>query len=113
MGMIKIQRGVPVTIPIQFLLNDLKTPYPLTGTTLTFAVKARNDKTTNDDTALIKKTITVHVNDVNGETQIVLTGTDTDIAENTYKADLKWTMAGVSVNTDIFYIKVVNVVTQT
>lgn len=73
-------------------------PIDITGYTVFFTVKI--NKTDTDDVAVIAKDITSHSDPTAGETQIVLTDTDTDIAVGDYFYDIQ-------LKTDVGEIKTV------
>ena len=88
MEKLTIQKGNPYTglITIKDSADD---PYDLTGKTVFFTIKSRNDYTDNDDAALITADITEHTDDENGITVLELTTEQTDIAVGDYRWDLR------------------------
>ena len=64
-------------------------PISLVGATVFFTVKHLWDKGTGDTFALISKTVTSHVDALNGESLIELSSSDTDIEPEEYKADIQ------------------------
>lgn len=69
--------------PLKITLENMEgNPVDLTGSTVFFTVK-RNMQDT-DANALIAKSTTTHTSAVDGETQITLTTTDTDITGTFY-----------------------------
>ena len=60
----------------------------ITGWTVFFTVKKNNNQTDADSS--ISKTITVHTNASGGETQIVLSPTETDIEQGNYVYDITY-----------------------
>lgn len=64
-------------------------PISLVGATVFFTVKHLYDKEISDSFALISKTVTSHVDAVNGESLIELSSSDTDIEPDEYKADIQ------------------------
>ena len=62
----------------------------ITSYTVRFTVKQRFDNSSADSSAVIIKNVTVHSDPTNGQSQIVLTKTDLNIAATTYKYDIKY-----------------------
>jgi hypothetical protein len=112
---ITIQRGVPIDITLS-ITDDTTTPVSilnLTGKTVFISVKDLSDNADNDNGAFITDKITVHSAPLLGQTEWSLTATDTLIPIGRYKADIRvYTAAGVYINTDIFNIEVVDIVTK-
>lgn len=81
---IEIYRGV--SYPVTYNHKDAAgASVPLTGKRLYFTVKlAAYDTSTDDSTAVIKKTITTHTNAALGITDFVLTDVDTYIEPGKY-----------------------------
>lgn len=111
-GKLTLQRGNPVTKTITF--TDVNgDPYDLTGLTVLFTVKHKNDLAQNDDDALIVIDIDTHTDEENGITELELSETDTDIPIGTYKWDLRlYSYGTLQVNTDKGICEVVEVVTK-
>jgi hypothetical protein len=86
MNKLTIIRGDDVTIPVTFTDSD-GDPINLTGCTVFFTVK--NEKSDDDDDAVISKSVTSHTTPASGITQVVLTHTDTDIDPGSYYWDLQ------------------------
>lgn len=61
----------------------------LTGATVYFTVKEEFDEDADDSTALIQKDITSHTDATGGETAVVLSPADTDVAAGKYYYDIK------------------------
>ena len=61
----------------------------LTGATVYFTVKTEADDNPTDTTAIIKKDVTTHTDAINGQTNIALTPSDTDVAPGDYFYDIK------------------------
>lgn len=104
-----IQKGNPYAASISFTDKSVvpNTPYNLTDKTLKFTVKKREDSSSNDDRALIKKDWTIHTSPEGGETKLELTAEETNIPTGFYVGDFK--IEGVC--TSSFDINVVAVVT--
>ncbi len=69
---------------------NVSVAFDITGYTVFFTVKPQDDTATDDSTALIQKTVTSHIDAVNGETSIVLGSADTRIAPSTYSYDIQF-----------------------
>ncbi|MGB9697706.1 MAG: hypothetical protein ACPL2D_10560 [Ignavibacteria bacterium] len=110
MKSIEITKGNPATIPIKIMYSD-GTPFDLTGKTIFFTVKKLGDNSENDDNAVIKKTITTHIDPVNGKSSISLSKTDTNIDTIQYKWDIKIYNGVININSKEGRIKVNNKVT--
>jgi hypothetical protein len=109
--MIKIKKGNPVNKSIYFKYSD-GTAYDLTSKTIFFTAKNKRDVTDNDDLAVIKKDITSHTHADAGESSLVLTTAQTDIALGEYKCDFKiFDSNGVNVNTCTEILKIESKVT--
>jgi hypothetical protein len=103
MDEIIVKKGNSATIPITFY-DDAGSALNITGATVLFQVKLNKD----DTTALISKTVTTHTNPAAGETEIDLSGTDTDIDVGSYWYDIRLTITGsIDQNTDsgVFTVK--------
>jgi len=61
----------------------------LTGATVFFTVKSDFDNDATDSTAIINKDITSHADATNGDTTILLTAANTDVAAGDYKYEIK------------------------
>lgn len=86
--MLSIIRGTDNNIKVNFTENG--EPVDITGITLLFTVKAKCDINSSDDEdALIQKNITEHTDPTQGETEIILDNTDTDIPAGNYLWDLR------------------------
>lgn len=76
---ITLIRGDDYQIPVT-ITNADATPYDLTGATVRFTIKPTLQLTTDSDaSAVITKTIISHTDPSAGETEIVLSNTDTNI----------------------------------
>lgn len=80
---IKIYKENSRTIGMKF--HDID----LTGATVFFTVKKKSDNVQTDDTAIIKKDITEHINPTEGVTSVKLLPTDTDKPSGEYHYDVK------------------------
>ena len=85
---LSLRRGDSATYRLQF--NDGTNPIDITGYTVFFTVKRRNDYTSNDDLALIQKTVTSHTDAANGISDVVLSPVDTAIEVSIYKYDFQF-----------------------
>lgn len=83
---LEIKRGDSKTYTIKFRDKD-NNPVDISGWTVYFTVKENLGQT--DENAKIKKDVTVHSNPLNGETQIALTSTDTNLVGN-YIFDIQY-----------------------
>jgi hypothetical protein len=61
----------------------------LTGATVYFTVKSDYDDDETDSTALIKKDITTHTSPLEGKTELILSGVDTNIPAEEYGYEIK------------------------
>ena len=115
MATTKIQRGVPVDLELT-ITNDSTTPvsaFDLTGKTVFISVKNISDNADNDTDAVISDKITSHTHPLQGITIWSLTAADTLIPVGRYKADVRvYTNANVYINSEVFYIYIVNIVTK-
>ena len=67
----ELDRGTTFTIGVQY-------PRTLAGATIQFTIKTvESDQVADDTTALVKKDVTSHADEVNGVSSIVLTPSDT------------------------------------
>jgi hypothetical protein len=109
-----IKRGVPTTVAIEVWDEtvDPEIPYNLTGLTVFISVKKIDDNTNDDTLAVITSKITVHTFPLLGMTNWTLTAAQTLVHIGDYKADLKVYSGAVEMNSDIFYVKVEDVVTK-
>ena len=82
-----VYRGDSKTYTITF--DDGTNPIDITGWTVFFTVKNKNDNSSTDDDALITRTVTSHSDPVNGQTQVILSFDDTDIEPGIYKYDFQ------------------------
>jgi len=97
MDEIIVKKGNSATIPITFY-DDAGSALNITGAIVLFQVKLNKD----DTTTLISKTVTTHTNPAAGETEIDLSGTDTDIDVGSYWYDIRLTITGtIDQNTDL------------
>lgn len=76
---ISISKGESITWTLSFTDDD-HTPIDITGYTIIFCAKEKIDDL--DSAAKIRKVITSHTNPTVGETQVVLTSSDTSIEGN-------------------------------
>jgi hypothetical protein len=81
-----IKRGDSKTYTIKFRDKD-NNPVDITGWKVYFTVKTNLAET--DENAKIKKDVVSHVDPINGETQINLTATDTNLVGN-YIFDIQY-----------------------
>lgn len=113
MGNLTIQKGNIYSATLTLTVKATGLPYDLTGITVYFTAKKKNDNTDDDTLAVISEKITVHTDPTNGITTLVLDTTQTDVALGCYKCDLRLHKAGVlQTNTTIFYADVVPIVTK-
>lgn len=69
---------------------ELTFPFDITGCTVFFTVKSSSDLGgTDDNSALIEKTVTSHTDPTNGKTNIVLSNIDTRIDADKYVYDIQ------------------------
>jgi hypothetical protein len=83
-----IQKGNPYTAVLTFT-DSAGVAYDLTGKTVFFTVKNKEDEEDDDSDALITKNITVHTNAAGGITTLELTALQTDITVGDYEYDLR------------------------
>lgn len=95
-NLISLIRGNTQTVTTEFIDDVNDTPINITGATVYFTVKNSYDDP--DSAALIAKTVTSHTDPTNGETQFVLSATDTDIEPREYYYDLKIQFMSGTVN---------------
>lgn len=87
---IRIQKGNPKVFNVKFTYKKSGEPLSLSEIIVLFTVKNINDYTDDDDKALITKDIEVHNDELNGETQLILTAEDTSsIPVGVYKYDFR------------------------
>jgi hypothetical protein len=112
MGNLTIQKGNLYSATLT-VTDTAGLPYDLTGITVFFTAKKKNDNTDNDALAVISEKITVHTDPTNGITTLELDTTQTDVALGCYKCDFRLYKAGVlQTNTTTFYADVVDIVTK-
>ena len=111
MAKLTIQRKTPQTIPMTFSSSGVA--YDLTDKTVLVTFRSLTDTADNDDSAVLKKSITVHTDPTAGKTTLSLTVSDATIAEGTYKWDAR-IMNGETVvgNTTTDYVYVLDIVTH-
>lgn len=113
MGNLTIQKGNIYSATLTLTVKATGLPYDLTGITVCFTAKKKNDNTDDDTLAVISEKITVHTDPTNGITTLVLDTTQTDVALGCYKCDFRLYKAGVlQTNTTTFYVDVVPIVTK-
>jgi hypothetical protein len=88
---LSIQKGNPYIKILQVYDASVspRVAYDLTGKTIFFTVKHRDDISTDDTLAVITKTITVHTDPVAGTSSLELTAVQTAIAAGDYKYDIR------------------------
>ena len=113
MGRLTIQKGNPYNATIT-IRNSAGNPYDLTGKTVFFTVKSRNDHTDNDDASLITKDITEHTDEENGITVLELNTEQTDITVGDYRWDIRIYKADplVQLNTKSGFCEIEDVTTK-
>jgi hypothetical protein len=114
MEIYEIQRGNPFNSDL--IITNISAvpsaPYDLTGKTIFFTAKTLSDNGSDDTNALIKKTITSHSDPPNGKSSLALLAAETLIPVDLYKCDIRIYASGICINSDIFYIKIVDIVTK-
>ncbi len=95
--MLSIIKQTDQNITITFTEND--SPVDITDYTILFTVKKQCDINKSDDFALIKKTITEHIDAEGGKSNIELSNEDTDIDAGNYYWDLRLIKHGSIVQT--------------
>lgn len=93
---ITIFRGDDVTFTVN-VVDASSNAIDITGSTLFFTVKA--NETDLDANALITKDVTSHTDPSNGETEVTLSNTDTEIRPGKYVYDFQVVTSGGSVTT--------------
>lgn len=86
---IEIVRGDSELLEVVIEDEETGLPINITGYTIYFTVNKTKDAS-NDDDAVIKKDITSHVDPTHGITDIVLDGTDTNLAPGKYHYDVQY-----------------------
>jgi hypothetical protein len=90
MADITLYRKTDQTIDFQYYDTDNTTARTLAGATVYFTVKTNKyDSDSDDSEALIYKNVTSHTNAAAGESQIVLSDTETNVEPNRYFYDIK------------------------
>jgi hypothetical protein len=95
--MLSIIRQTDQNIAVNFTENG--EPVDISDTTILFTVKRQCDINKNDDFALIKKTITEHIDAEGGKSNIELSNEDTNIEAGNYYWDLRLIENGSIVQT--------------
>lgn len=85
---IAITRGDTETIAVTFR-DENSALINITGYTVFFTVKRKQDISKDDSVAVIQKDVTSHTDPVNGATEIVLSSSDTAIGEGSYIYDIQ------------------------
>ena len=85
---IVITRSDDISIPINFF-DENNNPKSIVGYTIFFTVKNKFDISSNDDLALIRKDISSHINATSGQSQILLSSTETNIEGGVYNYDIQ------------------------
>jgi hypothetical protein len=111
--MITIKKGNPYNATLTFTDAD-GNAYPLTGKTVFFTVKYKDDTGDDDTNAVITADITDHTNASGGITALALDADDTDIAPGDYKYDIRVYDADplVQINSTSGICTVVDIVTK-
>lgn len=112
----EMQRLVAAPIEIEVYDTSVtpEVPYDLTGKSVKFTVKNKEDNADNDDAALIAKVITVHSDPTNGLTEFTPSESEREIAAGIYKADIKiFDGATLEMQSDRFDFKVIDIVGKT
>jgi len=102
MANIRLIRGDSKTYDITIKDGD-GVAIDITGYTIFFTVKTSIDNNLTDTTAVIKKTITSHINPTEGKTQISLTEDDTNIEPCVYYYDIQLKSIGGDIKTPSEY----------
>ena len=110
MDILHIQKGNPSSL-IVTITDDNGNALNLTGRTVFFTVKRKNDYSDDDEDAVISKEVTEHTDPTNGKTAISLTATQTDVDRGIYKADIRVYGEGLQRNTEQFYVEIIEVIT--
>lgn len=87
--MMTIIKGTDNTIAINFTETETNTPLDLTGYTILFTVKTKENMLKDDSVAIIKKEITYHEDPTHGKSNLFLTNVDTNIKAGQYRWDLR------------------------
>jgi hypothetical protein len=107
-----IQKGNLYTATITFT-DSTGAAYDLTGKTVFFTAKKKNDNLADDSLAVITEDITVHTDPTNGITTLSLSTTQTDVPLGCYKCDFRIYQAGVLQNNTVtFYADVIDIITK-
>ena len=108
--MIRIQRGNPYTATLY--ITNRRAPVPLTGYTLLFTLKEKDDFRPDDDNAIAVSSPAI-LNALEGSVTLSLNSVQTDHEAKTYKADIRVMDVGVPVfSTPMFDVIIENKVTQ-
>ena len=110
MDILHIQKGNPASLNVT-ITDAAGTALDLTGRTVFFTVKRKNDYSDDDEDAVITKTVTSHSDPTAGKTVISLTATQTDVDRGVYKADIRVYGGGLQRNTEQFYVEIIEVIT--
>ena len=113
--MVKMIMQRMVSAPIDLEIYDTnitpEVPYDLTGLSVKFTVKKKDDISDSDDAALISHIITVHTDAESGLTSFVPTEAERAIAAGFYKADIKlFNGAALELNSDTFELQVIDII---
>jgi hypothetical protein len=108
---LRIQKGNPSSL-IVTITDDNGNALNLTGRTVFFSVKRKNDSSEDDESAVISKNITSHSDPTAGQTVIALTAEDTDTPKGIYVADIRVYGEGLQRNTTHFFIEIEETVTK-
>lgn len=89
-------RGDDFIKTFEFKHSD-ETPVDITGWTLYFTVK--QNETDDDDSAKIKKDVTVHIDPVNGKTKVQASASETNELDGKYYYDIQIKKPDASIST--------------
>ena len=87
-----IVRGTTRVINVTFTQQD-GTPHDLTGASVFFAATTETAPSNDDNAAIDITPVTVHTAPTLGQTRIVLSATDTDVAAGTYNFGVQAVLA--------------------
>jgi hypothetical protein len=91
-----IYQGNDVTWDLTFK-DSAGSPIDITGSTIYFIVKTNQSDT--DANAIMAKTITVHTAPASGESQLVLTDTDTNVDAGHYYGEFQFDASDTKITT--------------
>ena len=109
---IEHKRGTDAVYDIT-VTDDNGNPVDITGATIFFTVKYKSDTDETDSQALIAKTVTTHIDPVNGVTSFTISKTDSNIFYGSYRFDMQYKNAiGSKSGSNVGIFNIVDVITN-